>query len=52
VFFIVIPICSLLTYETVRRVLTETDDVKASLRFWDRGDARGDKAGQKGSDPT
>jgi lycopene cyclase domain-containing protein len=36
VFFIVIPICALLTFETVRRVLTEPEDVKASLRFWAR----------------
>ncbi len=43
VFFIVIPICSLLTFETVRRVLTETDDVKASLTRWLRGD-KPDKA--------
>jgi lycopene cyclase domain-containing protein len=32
VFFVVIPICGLLTYEAVRRVLTERDDIVASLR--------------------
>ena len=32
VFFVVIPVCGLLTYEAVRRVLTEREDVIASLR--------------------
>ena len=31
-FFVVIPICGLLTYEAVRRILTEWDDVWARLR--------------------
>jgi lycopene cyclase domain-containing protein len=31
-FFVVIPICGLLTYEAVRRILTERDDVWARLR--------------------
>ena len=32
VFFVVIPICGLLTYEAVRRMLTEWDDVWGRLR--------------------
>ncbi|MEA2826643.1 MAG: lycopene beta-cyclase [Actinomycetota bacterium] len=32
VFFVVIPICGLLTYEAVRRMLTEWDDVRDRLR--------------------
>jgi lycopene beta-cyclase len=32
VFFVVIPICGLLTYEAVRRILHERDDVWARLR--------------------
>lgn len=32
VFFVTIPICGLLTYEAVRRVLVERDDLVASLR--------------------
>jgi len=31
-FFVVVPICGLLTYEAVRRILTEWDDVWARLR--------------------
>lgn len=31
-FFVVVPICGLLTYEAVRRILTEWDDVRARLR--------------------
>ncbi|MGH9190598.1 MAG: lycopene cyclase domain-containing protein [Acidimicrobiales bacterium] len=31
-FFVVIPICSLLTYEAVRRVLNERDDIRSTLR--------------------
>jgi hypothetical protein len=31
-FFVVIPTCGLLTYEAVRRILHEWDDVKARLR--------------------
>jgi lycopene cyclase domain-containing protein len=31
VFFVVIPICGLLTYEAVRRILHEWDDVRARL---------------------
>ena len=30
-FFVVIPICGLLTYEAVRRILHEWDDVRARL---------------------
>jgi lycopene cyclase domain-containing protein len=32
VFFVVIPICGLLTYEAVRRMLTEWEDVRGRLR--------------------
>ena len=32
VFFVTIPVCGLLTYEAVRRVLTERDEILASLR--------------------
>lgn len=32
VFFVVIPICSLLTFEAVRRVLTERDEIVATMR--------------------
>ena len=39
VFFVVIPICGLLTYEAVRRLLTERDQVIARLkRLGGRGD--------------
>ncbi|MDQ4132565.1 MAG: lycopene cyclase domain-containing protein [Actinomycetota bacterium] len=50
VFFIVIPICALLTFETVRRVLTEPDDVKASLTRWMRGDPAEKRAGRADKD--
>ncbi|MGQ0743065.1 MAG: lycopene cyclase domain-containing protein [Acidimicrobiales bacterium] len=32
VFFVVIPVCSILTFETVRRVLCERDELLASWR--------------------
>lgn len=32
VFFLVIPVCGLLTYEAVRRILHEWDDVRARVR--------------------
>jgi lycopene beta-cyclase len=32
VFFVVVPVCGLLTYEAVRRILHEWDDVWARLR--------------------